>query len=147
MTGPWALTQIRESGAPYSVGPIPAGAEEARPFVGVQGFLVSAFAPNKALALSFLTDYVATDETMQALFDADPRPSTWIPVAEATTDADIAAFIASASNGDPMPAIPAMSAVWTDWTDALDLIFTQAQDPESALQDAAESVRGLIAGS
>jgi len=147
MTGPWALPQIRESGVPYTVAPIPAGAETARPFVGVQGFMVSAFAPNKELAVSFLTDYVATDETMQSLFDADPRPSTWVPVAEAIDDPDVQAFIESASNGDPLPAIPEMSAVWTDWTDALDLIFTQAQEPDPALQDAAESIRGLIAGS
>lgn len=148
MTGPWALggdAGVRAGGQPYAVAPIPAGTEEARPFVGVQGFMVSAFAPNKELATSFLTEYVATDDTMQALFDADPRPSTWTPVASATDDEDIQAFIESAGNGDPLPAIPAMSAVWTDWTDALDLIFTQAQEPDAALMDAAESIRALIA--
>jgi maltose/maltodextrin transport system substrate-binding protein/arabinogalactan oligomer/maltooligosaccharide transport system substrate-binding protein len=146
ITGPWALPQIRESGVSYAVAPIPSGSQDARPFVGVQGFMVSADAPNKALAVSFLTDYLATDDTMQALFDADPRPSTWTPVAEATTDEDVQAFITSASNGDPLPAIPEMSAVWTDWTDALDLIFTQAQEPDAALTDAAESIRNTIAG-
>jgi maltose/maltodextrin transport system substrate-binding protein/arabinogalactan oligomer/maltooligosaccharide transport system substrate-binding protein len=145
ITGPWALPQIRDSGVSYAVAPIPDGDQTARPFVGVQGFMVSADAPNKALATSFLTDYLATDETMQALFDADPRPSTWTPVAEANTDEDVAAFITSASNGDPLPAIPEMSAVWTSWTDALDLIFTQAQDPDSALTDAAEEIRTTIA--
>jgi maltose/maltodextrin transport system substrate-binding protein/arabinogalactan oligomer/maltooligosaccharide transport system substrate-binding protein len=145
MTGPWALPQIRESGVSFAVAPIPAGSETARPFVGVQGFMVSADAPNKLLAETFLTEYVATTETMQALFDADPRPSTWVPVAQATTDEDVQAFITSAANGDPLPAIPQMSAVWTDWTDALDLIFTQAQEPDAALQDAAESIRAIIA--
>jgi arabinogalactan oligomer/maltooligosaccharide transport system substrate-binding protein len=145
ITGPWALTQIRDSGIPFAVAPLPDGAETARPFVGVQGFMVSADAPNKLLAETFLTEYVATDETMQALFDADPRPSTWTPVADATDDTDVQAFITSAANGDPLPAIPEMSAVWTDWTDALDLIFTGAQDSDSALTDAAESIRSLIA--
>ena len=147
MTGPWALggdAGVRAGGQPYGIAPIPAGTEEARPFVGVQGFMISAFAPNKALAQSFLAEYVATDDTMQALFDADPRPSTWIPVAEATDDPDVEAFITSALNGDSQPAIPEMSAVWTDWTDALDLIFTQAQEPDAALQDAAESIRATI---
>lgn len=145
ITGPWALPQVRESGVNFAVAPIPNGAETARPFVGVQGFMVSAYAPNKLLAQEFLRTYVATDATMQALFDADPRPSTWVPVAEAITDEDVQAFITSAANGDPLPAIPAMSAVWTDWTDALDLIFTQAQEPDAALTDAAESIRALIA--
>ncbi len=55
------------------------------------------------------------------------------------------AFVASTGNGDPLPAIPQMSAVWTDWTDALDLIFTQGQDAEQAMRDAAESIRATIA--
>jgi maltose/maltodextrin transport system substrate-binding protein/arabinogalactan oligomer/maltooligosaccharide transport system substrate-binding protein len=145
MTGPWALSQIRESGIPYAVAPIPSGTETARPFVGVQGFMVSAYAPNKLTAQTFLTEYVATDAAMASLFAADPRPSTWVPLAQTINDVDVAAFITSASTGDPLPAIPAMSAVWTDWTDALDLIFTQAQEPDAALQDAAESIRALIA--
>jgi maltose-binding protein MalE len=145
ITGPWALTQIRDSGIPFAVAPLPDGSETARPFVGVQGFMVSADAKNKLLAETFLSEYVATDETMQALFDADPRPSTWGPVADATEDTDVQAFITSAGNGDPLPAIPEMSAVWTDWTDALDLIFTGAQDSDSALTDAAESIRATIA--
>jgi maltose/maltodextrin transport system substrate-binding protein/arabinogalactan oligomer/maltooligosaccharide transport system substrate-binding protein len=144
MTGPWALPQIRESGARFDVAPIPAGTEEARPFVGVQGFMVSADSPNQLLAQTFLTEYVATDETFASLFEADPRPSTWLAQAEATDDEQVQAFIESASNGDPLPAIPEMASVWTDWTDALDLIFTQGQDAEQAMRDAAESIRGLI---
>jgi maltose/maltodextrin transport system substrate-binding protein/arabinogalactan oligomer/maltooligosaccharide transport system substrate-binding protein len=120
--------------------------ETPRPFVGVQGFMVSAFAPNKLLAQTFLTEYVATDEVMQALFDADPRPSTWLATAAAIDDESVAGFMASASNGDPLPAIPEMSAVWEAWTKGLDLIWTQAQDPEDAMRDAAETVRTTIAG-
>lgn len=146
ITGPWALNQIREGGQPFAVAPIPMMAEQPRPFVGVQGFMVSADAPNKLLAETFLAEYVATDEVMGELFAADPRPSTWTPVAEQTDDVDVLAFIESASTGDPLPAIPEMSAVWTDWTDALDLIFTQAQDAEAAITDAAESIRATIGG-
>jgi maltose-binding protein MalE len=147
MTGPWALPQIRDSGVTFDVAPIPEGTEASRPFVGVQGFMVSAFAPNKLLAQTFLTEYVATDDTFAALFEADPRPSTWTPQAEAIDDEQVLAFIESASNGDPLPAIPEMSAVWEDWTDALDLIFTQAQEPEQAVTDAAENIRATISGS
>jgi maltose/maltodextrin transport system substrate-binding protein/arabinogalactan oligomer/maltooligosaccharide transport system substrate-binding protein len=146
MTGPWALSQIRESGVDYAVAPIPNASETARPFVGVQGFMVSADAPNKTTAIEFLRTYIATDEAMGALFTADPRPSTWTPLASTIDDPDVAAFIESASNGDPLPAIPEMSAVWTDWTDALDLIFTGAQESDAALTDAATSIRAIIAG-
>jgi maltose-binding protein MalE len=144
MTGPWALPQIREAGTPFDVAPIPSGTETARPFVGVQGFMISADSPNQLLAETFLTEYVATDETFASLFEADPRPSTWLNQAEATDDEQVQAFIESAANGDPLPAIPEMASVWTDWTDALDLIFTQGQDAEQAMRDAASSIRGLI---
>jgi maltose-binding protein MalE len=108
--------------------------------------MVSAFAPNKVLAQTFLTEYVATDETMQELWAADPRIPVWKNV-DIGDDADIAAFREAASFGDPMPAIPEMSSVWTAWTDAINLIFAQSQDPDSAIQDAATTIRGLISGS
>jgi maltose-binding protein MalE len=143
MTGPWALNDFRASGVNYGVAPIPMMEDQPRPFVGVQGFMVSAFAPNKVLAQTFLTEYVATTETMQALWAADPRIPVWKAV-DIGGDADIEAFSASAVNGDPMPAIPQMASVWTAWTNALDLIFTQAQDPDQAVVDAAAQIRELI---
>jgi maltose-binding protein MalE len=146
MTGPWQLPAMRETGVPFDVAPIPAMDEEARPFVGVQAFMVSAFAPNKTLAETFLLEYIATDETMAALFEADPRPPTWLPQREQVDDEQVLTFAESASRGDPMPAIPEMSSVWTDWTDAINLIFTQAQDPDQAMRDAAENIRTTIAG-
>ena len=145
ITGPWALPAIRDGGVNIAVTTIPSGAQDARPFVGVQGFMVNAFSPNKLLAQTFVTEYIATDETMQAMFDADPRPSTWGPVADGIEDPVVQGFIANAANGDPMPAIPQMSAVWTDWTDALDLIFTQGQDAEQAVRDAATEIRAKVA--
>lgn len=145
MTGPWALNDFRNSGVNYGVAPIPMMAEQPRPFVGVQGLMVSAFAPNKVLAQTFLTEFVATDDTMQALWEADPRIPVWKAV-DIGGDADIAAFREAASFGAPMPAIPEMSSVWTAWTDAINLIFAQSQDPDQAIQDAATTIRGLIAG-
>ncbi|MBN2471686.1 MAG: extracellular solute-binding protein, partial [Anaerolineae bacterium] len=60
VTGPWALDRIRESEVPYVVSAIPGEAQPASPFLGVQGFMISAFSPNQILAEIFLLDYVAT---------------------------------------------------------------------------------------
>lgn len=144
ITGPWALNDFRNSGINYGVAPIPTMTDTPRPFVGVQGMMVSAFAPNKVLAQTFLTEYVATDAAMQALYDADPRIPVWKSLSESVTDPDIQAFSASAVNGDPMPAIPQMSSVWDAWTQAINLIFTQQQDPDAAVDDAAQQIRDLI---
>jgi maltose-binding protein MalE len=144
MTGPWALGDFTASGVNFGVAPIPQMEETPAPFVGVQGMMVSAFAPNKLLAQTFLNEYMATDEAMQALFDAGQRPPAWLPTAQGVTDENVLAFITSASTGNPMPAIPQMNDVWGAWTTALDLIFTQVQDAEQAITDAAATIRETI---
>ncbi len=146
VTGPWALPRIRESGVPYAVTTLPGETQDAQPFLGVQGFMVSAFSDDVLLAQTFLQEFVATDETMQAIFAADPRPSAYLPVREAIDDPDIAAFAAAGANGLAMPAIPEMSAVWSSWGNAMQLISQQTEAPDKAFQDAAEQIRGAIAG-
>ena len=81
---------------------------------------------------------------MQAIFDADPRPSAFIPVREAIGDEDLAAFAEAGANGLPMPAIPEMSAVWSAWGNALTFIGQQSEDPAVAFQQAAEQIREAI---
>ncbi len=146
ITGPWALPRLRESGVPYVVAELPGEVQEAQPFLGVQGFMVSAFSEDPLLAQTFLVDFVATEEIMQAIFDADPRPSAYLAVREKIADPDLVGFSAAGANGLPMPAIPEMSAVWSAWGDAITLIFQQAEDPETAFRNAAEQIRAAIAG-
>ena len=146
ISGPWSLPRIRESGISYAIAPIPGQTQEAQPFLGVQGFMVSAFSENKLLAEAFLNEFVATPEVMQAIFDADPRPSAFVSVRDAIDDPDLAAFAAAGANGLPMPAIPEMSAVWGAWGDAITLIFNQAEAPDTAFKNAAEQIRAAIAG-
>ena len=144
ITGPWALPRIRESGIPYAVTTIPGATQDAQPFLGVQGFMVSAFSENQVLAHAFLTEFVATEEVMQAIYDSDPRPSAFLPVFEAIEDEDIAGFAAAGENGLPMPAIPEMSAVWTAWENAVILVTQGAEEPEPAFTTAAEQIRTTI---
>lgn len=146
ITGPWALTQLRESGIPFAVAKLPGETQDAQPFLGVQGFMVSAFSDDPLLAQTFLLDFVATEETMQAIFDADPRPSAYLAVREKIDDPDLIGFAEAGANGLPMPAIPAMSAVWSAWGDAVTLIFQQTEAPDAAFTQAAEQIRTAIAG-
>src|SRR5207237_1071046 len=98
------------------------------------------------LAQTFLQEFVATQDTMQKIFEADPRPSAFLPVREAITDPDIAAFAEAGADGLPMPAIPEMSAVWTSWGNAEQLIAQQSEAPDTAFKTAAEQIRTAIAG-
>jgi maltose-binding protein MalE len=146
ITGPWALGGIRESGVPYAVAPVPEMGETPRPFVGSQGFMINAFSENALLAQAFLSDFVATTEGMQLLYDQVPFIPAWLPLAETIEDPDLAQFGLAVANGDPLPAIPEMNAVWTAWGNAITLIYQQQEEPATAAQDAAEAIRSEIAG-
>lgn len=144
ITGPWALERFRNAGVPYAISPIPSGTEEGRPFLGVQGFMVSAFSEDPLLAQIFLTEYVATTETMLALYEAGLRPPAYLPALEQVDDPDLAAFAEAGVNALPMPANPEMASVWTAWEGAIVLIAQQADEPVSAFETAAEQIRTAI---
>jgi maltose/maltodextrin transport system substrate-binding protein/arabinogalactan oligomer/maltooligosaccharide transport system substrate-binding protein len=146
ISGPWALSGFREAGVPYAVAPIPAGTEPGGPFAGVQGFMINAFSKNQLLAQTFLQEFVATDETMQAFFDQDPRVSAWTPVADKIEDPDLQAFAAAGATADPMPNIPEMNSVWQAWSDAMTLISNGDLEPQAALDQAQEQIQTAIAG-
>ncbi|HYP40444.1 MAG TPA: maltose ABC transporter substrate-binding protein [Chloroflexia bacterium] len=148
--GPWRLPDLRTSGIKYGIAQLPMMDVQPKPFVGAQGFMVSAFAKNKDVAKAFLTEFIATDGTLEQIYKDDPRIPAWKPMqtkvaaSSDPNDQDIAAFAQSAGVGQPMPAIPQMSAVWTDWTKAINLVFQQQEEPGKAITDAAQSIRDKI---
>jgi maltose/maltodextrin transport system substrate-binding protein/arabinogalactan oligomer/maltooligosaccharide transport system substrate-binding protein len=144
ITGPWALGDFTTSGINFGVAPIPTMENTPAPFVGVQGMMVSSFAPNKLIAQTFLNEFMAADDAMGQLFEVGQRPPAWLPTAATVTDENVIAFTTSGADGNPMPAIPEMSSVWTSWTDAINLIFRQEQEAEAAIRDAATEIRETI---
>jgi maltose-binding protein MalE len=142
MAGPWALDRIRASGVPYKVTTFP---ENGAPFSGVQGFLVNAFSENVLLAQTFLTEYVATEDFMQQIYETGLRPSAFKAVLAKTTDPDLLAM-GQIDNAIPMPNIPEMGSVWTAWNNGIALATAGTQDPEASMTDAANQVRALIQG-
>ncbi len=151
ITGPWAVAQpdngFAATGVPYVVEPIPT-VEGGTPhvFIGVQGFMVSAFAENPLAAQTFLTDFMATEDAQYAMYEAGGRPPANLAAFDrASADPDIQGFGESGINGVPQPSIPAMGSVWQAWTDAYQLVLT-GSDPVQAFKDAAEQIRNQIGG-
>lgn len=145
ITGPWFSKRIAETGVNFSIDPIP-GAEDGMdvgaPFAGGQGFVISAFSDKQLLAETFLLDYVATTDFMQAIFDQGGRPSAFVDV-DTSTDPAIAGFTAAGSNAIPMPAIPEMNAVWASSDAALNLI-SQGEDPVESMTNAVTQIGEAI---
>ncbi|MDN4471790.1 sugar ABC transporter substrate-binding protein [Demequina zhanjiangensis] len=144
--GPWALGSYTDVN--FTVNPVPsAGGEAASPFVGVQGFYVSSQSANALLANIFLTDYIATPEAMQALYDADPRLPAFegVSTESAAYPDAIAGFQASAEQGVPMPSIPEMGSVWDFWNAAESAIIKGA-DPASTWDKMVTDLTAALAG-
>ena len=83
MNGPWEINNLKDSGLNFGIAKFPDGGY---PFLGVQGFAVNAMSENVLLAQTFLTEFVATEETMMALYNADPRGSAYLPTAALIDD-------------------------------------------------------------
>lgn len=146
ITGPWAVSRIEDAGVPYAICNLPGEvAETGAPFLGSQGFMVSAFANDPLLAQIFLTEFVATTDVMLAFYDADPRTPAYLPALESLDDPNVVAFGEAGANALPMPAIPEMASVWSAWEGAIILIAQQGDEAVNAFTNAAEQIRTAIA--
>jgi len=146
LSGPWIIPAVEEAGIDYGFAMLPTiDGGIPKPFVGVSGMMVSSFSENKMLAQAFLTEYIATKDTMRKLFELGKRPPAFIPVGEeVSTDPVVAGVLNSAANGTPMPSIPEMAAVWQSWSDALEVVLQQKQDPQPAMDNAVEQIKATI---
>lgn len=144
--GPWTLPDAQKAGINYGVAPIPTiNGNTPKVFVGVQGFMVSAFSENKVLANLFIKDFLVNNDVMMKLYTAGGRPPAYLPTLKKVSDnADIQGFAASAANGYPMPKIPEMGSVWSAWSDALQLIVSQQAEPAKAMNDAVDQIKALL---
>lgn len=149
LTGPWELGALNEQDTVnWSVTTLPTvDGNPMSPFVGIQGFYLSEYASNKALATEFLLNFIATPETMLALFEADPRGSAYLATIEAVSDDPVnQTFALSAVSGQFMPNVPEMGSVWGPVGDNFLALRNGDIDAEGAMTNAADQVANAIAG-
>jgi arabinogalactan oligomer/maltooligosaccharide transport system substrate-binding protein len=147
LTGPWNIPAISEAGINYAIDPLPsAGGEEARPFVGVNGFFLSSKSENALAATDFIVNYLSTEDAQLSLFEVGGRPPALISAYEtaAAEDPDVEAFGAIGQTGAPMPAIPEMGAVWSDWGNAELQLIKGEGDPAQVWETAATNIQSKI---
>lgn len=146
INGPWAAQGYLDAGIDFGVLPLTelelADGKFAKPFVGVQGLMINSRSGNKAFAMEFILNYLATAEGIYNFYVNDPRLPSREDVSQiieqqgGPVPADIVdAFIRSAAGGEPMPNIPEMQLVWEPVADALRLFTTGEQTPEEAMND------------
>jgi maltose-binding protein MalE len=146
MTGPWALNRFQTAGIPYAIGKFPAvkkGDPAGNPFLGVQGIIINSTSPRRLLAQSFAVDFMATEESLSAIFQAEQRPSAWRSIFENSGDKDTLGFNAAGVSAIPMPSIPEMGYVWDAWVAAAALAFSGDRTPAQALQNAKSQIEDM----
>lgn len=142
INGPWSWAGYKDAGINIAVAPLPTVAGKPTPaFLGVQALALNAASPNKDLAVELIENYILTDEGLAA-WNAGGELGALadISAGEAQTDPKVAATIANASMGIPMPSNPEMGAFWSAMEPALGNITTGATSVEDALNDAAKRI-------
>lgn len=142
--GPWMLEKL--SALSLAIDLVPsAGGQPAQPFVGVQGFYISAQSKNSIVANDFLTNYIATTDVQYAMYQAGKRtPALTSAAAKAASDPLTAGFAKVAGSAVPMPSIPAMNAVWTFWGVTQANIISGKQQPVEGWQKMISDIQAKI---
>ncbi len=147
ISGPWNVGDFVDAGMDVSIEPIPsAGGGESQPFVGVQGFFISAKSENALLANEFVVNYLGTEDVQLELYEAGGRaPALSAAVDKIADDPVVAGFAEVGKNGVPMPSIPAMDSVWSDWGATQVAIINQQGDPGELWTQMCASIAAKIA--
>jgi maltose/maltodextrin transport system substrate-binding protein len=144
LNGPWAWSGLKAAGIDIGVAPIPTvNGKVSPPFLGVYSAAINAASPNADLAVEFIENYMLTDEGLAAWnAKGDLGALADISAGAAQNDPLVAATLANAATGIPMPSNPEMGAFWSAMQPALTSITTGAADPKTALEDAAKRILG-----
>jgi maltose/maltodextrin transport system substrate-binding protein len=140
ISGPWAWDNARRAKIDFGVGAIPSiGGRPAKPFVGVLGCMVSAPSRMKDVAREFLERHLLAVEGLKTVSADVPlgTPANKAYFAELRADPHIAATMANALAGEPIPNIPETQRFFPAMDAALEAITQGRQAPKAALDGAA----------
>lgn len=143
INGPWSWDNLRKARIDFGVAKIPAvGGRPAAPFVGVRGVVVNKASPNRELAVEFIEHHLLTPAGLRVLHRGEPivAPASRAFCAEIAGEPGVAATLASAKDGAPMPNNPEMGRFWSSMAAALANVSEGRQTPREALDAAARRI-------
>ncbi len=122
--------------APFAVTSLPLlGGNTPRSLVTVDGFFVNAASEQPDAAAAFAREYLATAGTMTNLLDADPLVPAYAATADlAAEDPVLSAYLESARDGIPVPAVSSLDAILSALQDAIAALF-ETGDGASGVDD------------
>jgi maltose/maltodextrin transport system substrate-binding protein len=144
INGPWAWDNAKKAKIDFGVAPIPAvlPGKPSKPFVGVLGCMITAPSKLKDIGREFIENHLLKVESLKIISADVPlgTPANKAYFQELSSDPHIAATMANARAGEPIPNIPEMGRVWPALDAALEAITQGRQSPKDALDGAAARV-------
>jgi maltose/maltodextrin transport system substrate-binding protein len=140
ISGPWAWDNAKKSGINFGVAPIPAVAgSPSKPFVGVLGCMIASPSKLKDVAREFIEQHLLKVEQLKVISADVPlgTPANKAYFAELSGNPLIAATMANAQAGEPIPNIPEMQRFFPAMDAALEAITNGRQGVKDALDGAA----------
>jgi maltose/maltodextrin transport system substrate-binding protein len=141
INGPWSWDNLKKANIDYGVAKIPmVNGKKAAPFVGVKGAMINKASPNKDLAVEFIENFMLTPKGLKTLNEAESIavPASKAYFEEVKSNPNIAATMASAQDGTPMPNNPEMGRFWSAMVSALGNVMDGRQSPKEAMDAAAK---------
>ncbi len=144
INGPWAWDNAKKAKIDFAVSQIPGvvAGKPSKPFVGVLGCMITAPSRLKDIAREFIENHLLTITSLKTV-SADVAlgtPANKAYFQELAADPNIAATMANARAGEPIPNIPEMGRVWPALDAALEAITQGRQSPKAALDGAAARI-------
>jgi maltose/maltodextrin transport system substrate-binding protein len=144
ISGPWAWGNLRKSGIPFAVAPMPGiDGNPGKPFVGVLGAMVNRASPNADIAEEFLKNHLLTNEGLRAMNADVPLgvPALKSFYEELSKDPLIASSKDAVDAGVLMPNVPEMGRFWSALSAALSNATNGQAPPQRALDLAAQRMK------
>ena len=144
INGPWAWDNARKAGVDFGVAAIPSVAgHPSKPFVGVLGCMIAAPSKLKDIAREFIEHHLLRIDSLKLVSADVPlgTPANKAYFRELQHDPHIAATMANARAGEPIPNIPEMQRFFPAMDAALEAVTNGRQGAREALDSAAARMR------
>ncbi len=138
--GPWSIADYQAKGLDVGLATVPLVGDSGKPgapFVGVKLLMLAENSKNPQIAVDVMKHYGSTDVQAQLAKLNKQVPANKAAQDLVKDDPIIAAFIAQAANGRPMPNSEFIAAMWDPFNKMIEAIWTGAATPENAVKDGA----------
>ena len=145
LSGPWFLAEIQEN-IDYGVALLPIIKEtnqRAKPFLTVEGIMMSALSKHKKEAFEVMKFFTSKDSAIIMATEGRQPVANLLAYKDprVANDPYIPVFKKQAEMSVPMPNFPEMRMVWTPFDIAIGKVLNNTATPEEALKEANEKVK------